>query len=599
MNSGTLAKLIIFAGILLLPIAQVSAATITVGATCTFKQAWDSAFDDSAPTGSGCTAGSGNDIIELQADVVLGAKVWEGSSGTGTLTINGNGHAIRGDGTYAFFGIWGAPTITFNNITFTGAAGGDRENGAVLNPYSGAGTYTFNDCVFHNNEALKRVGNSGGLGGAISAGPQTTITINRCAFYNNRAGWRGGAIYTSGNLNINNSSFFNNRSDVSGGALFIGVTSSKTLRFRHVTITRNTSGEANSGALEFQSARYAHLLNSIVYGNTPGDCYRINTELIRSLGANTGNIIGISNCDFINGVGTVNKAATDDPRLAGPFGTYYIPRAGSPAINAVSCLAANVGGNIDQRGNARPIETQCDRGSIEHAGYVPPPPPPPDSDVGGPGGGSASRSGSQAEGMPTAVPVIRYSPAQSCQTLQPDIVVSKASSGTSCSRVEGSEIGHPDVIAAMPSLVVDLWGWVTPNTQVCFRASSGSIKFIDTTAIPRAVADLPVFSEEGGLLCATIDGAGQVALVAGPSAPASAPQQQAASTQGTMLSGCMVTLQYSLNFRDAPDGEKIGALRSQIKLTALERTDGWFKVDYHGERGWISAAYVEPEGDCG
>ena len=199
--------------------------------------------------------------------------------------------------------------------------------------------------------------------------------------------------------------------------------------------------------------------------------------------------------------------------------------------------------------------------------------------------------------MPTAVPVIRYSPAQSCQTLQPDIVVSNASSGTSCQLLEGSEIGHADVIAAMPSLVVDLWGWVTSGTQVCFRADSGSIKFIDTTAIPRAVSDLPVFSEAGGLLCATIDGAGQVALVDGPSAPA--PQQQAASAQGRSLSGCMVTLQYSLNFRDAPDGEKIGALRSQIKLTALERTDGWFKVDYHGEQGWISAAYVEPEGDCG
>ena len=199
--------------------------------------------------------------------------------------------------------------------------------------------------------------------------------------------------------------------------------------------------------------------------------------------------------------------------------------------------------------------------------------------------------------MPTAVPVIRYSPAQSCQTLQPDIVVSDASSGTSCSKVEGSGIGHADVIAAMPSAVVDLWGWVTPGTQVCFRASSGSIKFIDTTAIPRVVSDLPVFSEPGGLLCATIDGAGQVALVAGPPAPA--PQQQAASAQGRSLSDCMVLLQYSLNFRDAPDGEMIDILPSQVKLTALERTDGWFKVDYHGEQGWISAAYVEPEGDCG
>ena len=197
--------------------------------------------------------------------------------------------------------------------------------------------------------------------------------------------------------------------------------------------------------------------------------------------------------------------------------------------------------------------------------------------------------------MSTAVAVIRYSPAQSCQTLQPSIVVNNASSGTSCQLISGSGIGHPDVIAANPSLVVDLWGWITPGTQVCFRASSGSIRFIDTTAMPRTVADLPVFSQPGGLLCATVDGAGQVALVAGPPAPSVATP----SLDTQLLGDCMVTLQYSLNFRDAPDGDKIGALRSQIKLTAVERTDGWFKVDYHGTKGWISAAYVSPEGDCG
>ena len=611
MNSGFLAKLIILAGIfLLLPLAQASAATITVGATCTFKQAWDSAFDDSAPTGSGCTAGSGADTIELTGDVTMVGKIWE--SGGGTLTINGNGHALRGDGSFAFFGLWGAPTITFNNITFTGAAGGDRESGAAFNPYTGSGTYTFNDCVFHNNKALKLVGGSGGQGGAITTGQATTLTINRCAFYNNRAKGEGGAIYAEGVLNISNSSFYNNSSEKAGGAIYLpNSPADKNVRLRHVTITNNQAG-ATRGALGMLRGDPVQVLNSIIYGNSPVDCRRPDQRDDASLdgttlnayrlSSNAGSIIGTSNCDFVSGAAG-NAAATDNPQLAGPFGSFYIPRAGSPAINAVACLAANVGGNIDQRGNSRPIGSQCDRGAIEHAGYIAPTqipaPPPPGSDFGGPGGssGSASRSGSQGVAQPAAVPVIRYSPAQSCQTLQPDIVVSKASIGTSCQRVEGSEIGHPDVIAAMPSLVVDIWGWVTPGTQVCFLADSGSIKFIDTTAIPRTVADLPVFSEAGGLLCATVDGAGQVALVAGPSAPA--PQQQAASAQGRSLSNCMVLLQYSLNFRDAPDGKKIGALRSQIKLTALERTDGWFKVDYHGEQGWISAAYVEPEGDCG
>ncbi len=605
MNSGFLAKIAMLTAVLLLAALPAHAATITVGATCTFKQAWDSAFDDSAPTGSGCTAGSGNDTIELTGDVTMTAKIWEGGGTNGTLTINGNGYAIRGNGTFAFFSLWGAPTITFNNITFTGAVADDRESGGAFNPYGGAGTYTFNDCVFHNNTALKLVEGTGANGGAISAGPATTLTINRCAFYNNRAE-TGGAIHTSGTLTITNSSFYNNRAVREGGA--ISSTQSQTSRpviLRHVTMTNNRAG-TDHAALQFVEPDVGEVRNSIIYGNTPGDCkssasFQAGVAGIEpdSQTATNVNFIGISNCNFEHR----NYGNQNDPQLAGPFNGFYIPRAGSPAIDFATCLASSVPGyNEDQRGNTRPIGSKCEAGAIEHAGYVPPPPPPapPGPDGGGPGDGSSGSSrssGSQAEAMPTAVPVIRYSPAQSCQTLQPDIVVSKASSGTSCSRVEGSEIGHPDVIAAMPSLVVDIWGWVTPGTQVCFLADSGAIKFIDTTAIPRTVSDLPVFSVPGGLLCATIDGAGQVALVPGPSAPA--PQQQAASAQGTMLSDCMVTLQYALNFRDAPDGEKIGALRSQIKLTALERTDGWFKVDYHGEQGWISAAYVEPEGDCG
>ncbi len=603
MNSGILAKLIILAGILLLlPLAQVSAATITVGAGCTFIQAWNSAFDDDVVDADGnvestCTAGSGADTIELTGNVTLAETKFEG--GGGTVTINGNGYTITGAGTHNFFAFWNSPTVTFNNITFTGGFAEDG-NGGAINPYGGSGTYTFNDCVFHNNRVI--LDSTGGNGGAISAGSNTTVIINRCAFYNNRAE-TGGAIKTSGVLTITNSSFYNNRAVREGGA--ISVTHTDTARrvtLRHVTMVNNRGG-TDSGALQFAGADVGWLYNSILYGNTPRDCYVHGQEIVAfpDLEANSGSFVGVSNCDFEQR----NYGNQNDPQLAGPFNGYYIPRAGSPVINSSSCLASSVPGyNEDQRGVARPIGTQCEAGAIEHAGYVPPPPPPapPGSDVGDVGGGSSASSrsgGSQAEGMPTAVPVIRYSPEQSCQTLQPDIVVSKASIGTSCQLVSGSEIGHPDVIAAMPSLVVDIWGWVTPGTQVCFRADSGAIKFIDTTAIPRAVADLPVFSEEGGLLCATIDGAGQVALMPGPSAPASAPQQQAASAQVRSLSDCMVLLQYSLNFRDAPDGEKIGALRSQIKLTALERTDGWFKVDYHGEQGWISAAYVEPEGDCG
>ncbi len=624
-RSALILKFILIALVLLAAALPAHAATITVGANCTFKQAWDSAFDDSAPTGSGCTAGSGNDTIELQADAVLGAKIWEGSAGSGTLTVNGNGHAIRGDGTYSFFGLWGAPTITFNNITFTGAAGGDRENGGAFNPYTGAGTYTFNDCVFHNNTALKVVGGSGGFGGAISAGADTTITINRCAFYNNRAKLEGGAIYTDGAITVNNSSFFNNRAENSGGAIYLAdTTGSKTVRLRHVTMTNNQAS-ATHGALNMNRGAGVQILNSILYGNSPTDCRRVDqredaattpAELNNNkLNSNAGSIIGTSNCDFVNNA-VGNTAVTDNPQLVGPtthnLGSFYIPRLGSPAIDAVTCLAANVGGNIDQRGQARPKPAgendKCDRGAIEHTGYVPPPPqvttprtdvsPPPGDDVGSGGGGGGDDDEDEDEDEDESVGMAP--PVSTCLTLD-GIAAYNLSPSTQCQRVNALQIANPDIKDGDFVDAVDVWSWVMPNTQICFEASGGgAFKFIDTAAMPRTVQAWAACSLNG-MTCGAINGPGMLVLLPGdpPAACAAAPAAQAAQISAQALSNCMVRTQFNLNFRDAPDGEITGGVPHNATLTALQRTAGWFKVDYHGERGWISAEFVETKGTCG
>ena len=607
-NSGSLAKLIILAGILLLlPIAPVSAATITVGANCTFEQAWDSAFDDSAPTGSDCTAGSGADTIVLNADVVLTEQIFEG--GGGTLTIDGKGHTISGDGTFALIGLWGAPTITFNDITFTGGAA-ENGNGGAFNPYGGAGTYTFNDCVFYNNRAT--IDSTGGNGGAIAAGSATTITINRCAFYNNRA-QTGGAIYTTGTLTVNNSSFYNNRSVREGGAITVPHTdTSKPVNLRHVTMTNNRGG-TNSGALQLSQANVAHVRNSILYGNTPRDCYVHSDQVAGFVGklpneqGNPSSFIGVSNCDFEQR----NYGDQRNPQLAGPFNGFYIPRAGSPAIDFVACLAANVGGNIDQRGVTRPIGSQCDAGAIEHAGYTPPPP-----GGGGPGGSGGSGGGTGKI----------MTPAETCADLMkmaPAVEVSNAGGGTACQEVEPAGYGHPDLTAEKPGSVVDVWGEVTAGTQVCFQGTSGKIRYVDTSQMKRTITTLSSFVK-GNMICATINGPGQVALVADGSAPGgSAPaaqepeaqeagQQQAAqpapASQG--LNGCMVKTQGTLNFRESPAGDRLeftdpwgnanaGWLPAGVTLTAVERSGNWLKVDYYGTQGWISAAYVTTSGSCG
>ena len=592
MNSGIIAKLLMLAGILLLlPIAQVSAATITVGANCTFLQAWNSAFDDSAPSGSSCTAGSGTDTIVLNDNVVLADTIWEG--GGGTVIINGNGNTISGDGTFGFISLWGGPTVTFNNITFTG---GVRENGngGAFAPYSGSGTYTFNDCVFHNNRVT--LDSTGGNGGAINAGPNTTVNINRCAFYNNRAE-TGGAIKTSGVLTITNSSFYNNRAVREGGAISVTHTdTSRQITLRHVTMINNRGG-TDSGALQFAAANVARLYNSILYGNTPRDCYVHGQEIVAfpALAANSGSFIGVANCDFEQR----NYGNQNNPQLAGPFNGFYIPRAGSPVINSSSCLASTVPGyNEDQRGQPRPLagqtNSQCDAGAIEHAGYTPPPPPQRSISEDAPDAGDqpADRDSDQQAAQPAI---------STCLTLD-GIAAFNLSESTQCQRVNAMQIANPNIRDGDFVDAVDVWSWVTPDTQICFEASGGAFKFINTAVIPRTIQDWPAFARDG-MTCASIDGPGILILMPGDPPEQAEPDSQPASQQQPLiarrLQNCMVTANASLNLRVRPHGRVYGGVAKGWTLTATARTDDWFQVDRLGQMGWIAAMYVTPEGDCG
>ena len=70
------------------------------------------------------------------------------------------------------------------------------------------------------------------------------------------------------------------------------------------------------------------------------------------------------------------------------------------------------------------------------------------------------------------------------------------------------------------------------------------------------------------------------------------------ASQSTALADCMVRTTAVLNFRETPGGNISQILPSNVTLTALERTSDWFKVDFHGAQGWISADYVIPIGDC-
>ncbi len=64
------------------------------------------------------------------------------------------------------------------------------------------------------------------------------------------------------------------------------------------------------------------------------------------------------------------------------------------------------------------------------------------------------------------------------------------------------------------------------------------------------------------------------------------------------LSECAVTTTHLLNLRDGPSGNVIGGVPQNATVSATARTPRWFQVDHEGKSGWISADYVEKEGDC-
>ncbi len=569
----------------LLPAFQVSAATFTANNSATLVSAIASA-----------NANSEADTINITGNITLSTYP---ETITANITINGNGYTINGADTYYAFTVYVGAHLTLNRLIISNFArsGG---NGAGLQV---VGTATLNQVVVRNSTTSS----SGKHGGGIWVANGATLNMSRSAVHGNTATQNGGGIGVAGGgtVTITNSTIYGNTA-ASGGGIFIGegsVSNTPTVTLRHVTITGNKrTGSTNRGGLRLNFGT-VHLQNSIIYGNQGINCDSVNNS--------DGNFVTLSG-NIIGGTGNASKCTlnqlTSDPLLSSsPTGSppYYTIPANSPARNAATCIS---GVTEDQRGFSRPQpagNTNCDIGAYEYH-----PPTQNNSPVRASSGSSGASSGSSGASSGSSggssgassdssgsrgVAVFKYSPAQTCQTLQPDIVVNNAGPGTACQRVNHpAGLGHPELVAAMPYATVDIWGWVSPNTQVCFRAASGSIKFVDTAALPRTIADLPPFYHPG-LICAPIDAPGQVALVAGPPAPvptAIPPVYQS-------LQYCMVRTQYILNLRASPGGEIIDILPFNIKLTALERTDGWLKVDFMGAKGWISADFVEQIGTCG
>ncbi len=337
----------------------------------------------------GCPKGTSHDIIALAEDIKLEAAL---PPVRGTITIEGNGHAISGDFRYRIFDVQGG-RLTLNNLTLTeGRAGGDDHWGA----FGGAirlsgGEVLINQSRFVNNAATN--------GGAIAlVGSQTRLSVHGSGFVNNQASYHGGAIMNvfgavringssfSGNVQINrilgdggaiaehsqnrlditNSSFSANQAR-SGGALSIR---SAKVTLTHLSFVDNQAHLLDGHAIFLEAderlinlaSRQVKLRNSVIGGGLP-----IGKSCYGPLDENIGNLIEDGTCAPALSGETGLSVLTGWPAWHEPLDDSLLINTADPRY----CLDA------DQLGRSRPQQGGCDIGAIESLTARPATLPPP------------------------------------------------------------------------------------------------------------------------------------------------------------------------------------------------------------------------------
>ena len=174
-------------------------------------------------------------------------------------------------------------------------------------------------------------------------------------------------------------------------------------------------------------------------------------------------------------------------------------------------------------------------------------------------------------------------------------------SGAQFQRVGADGIGNQSVLDMGFLDAIDVWGYVSQGVEVCFP-QHGNIVFLDAATSPRTVTAIP-FWHENGFTCANLTSAGTVVLVMdGPATPtvSDGSTTQTGSDQPVALNGCTIETTDLVNMRDEPDGDQVLLVfLPGTVFAALQRTSGWFQVNFNGTLGWISADYVNTSGDCG
>ena len=367
---------------LLIAVAMLFAgpAAPAIASVCTLADHIKSANTNTAV--SFCPAGTSHDVITITEDITLSEAL---PPITGTITIEGGGHTLSGDGQFRIFDVNGG-RLTINNLTLTE---GKAEEGGRSGPGGGGAIQLRNRGELNINYAVFSSNVSNGGGGAIAVNGGK-LSVNNSSFSNNRGIGDGGAIhFWYGTGAITSSSFVSNRtrSQQIGGAIFVGIDvelhvtnstfngnfgghggavgsevwtpggpiPSKTT-LTHVTMISNEAEVAGLGIWIDDDDKNFNLRNSIIASAIIGGCRG-------PLNENFGNLIKDESCA---------PAASGDPMVAEKTGSpaYYPLLDGSPALDAADPRFCP---DADQVGTARPQGGGCDIGAIESTTAIPVP----------------------------------------------------------------------------------------------------------------------------------------------------------------------------------------------------------------------------------
>lgn len=285
--------------------------------------------------------------LELTGDTLNGAgartTIIDGGNTTRVMSVsvNGSSSAISG-------------------VTITRGNGSSQSN-----PGLGGGIYATGELTITNSQIT---GNAASSGGGIYMADSSTLTLVGSTVAGNLAQTsatpQGGGIYGGGEalLQLTNSTISGNiarptgSTSAQGGGIYGGNTAGIVLS--NVTVAANQASANNGGGVYLFSFGTRTFTNTIVAGNTGGEC--------AGGGANAPvshhNLVTDGSC-ALTGPANLQGVAAQIGGLAnngGPTDTQALA-ATSPAVNAGSGCTTT-----DQRGVGRPQGAACDIGAFEY-----------------------------------------------------------------------------------------------------------------------------------------------------------------------------------------------------------------------------------------